>query len=149
VERKVGELYGGKLRVRVCGLLERDGFLLLARHDGVGPAGQLWLPPGGGLEFGESAQACLVREFQEECGIKVHVGPFYHLNELLDLPLHAIELFYRVTLLSGAPVLGTDPEQTDGPPVLAELKWFSKDQILGYKKDAMHAVALRWARESS
>lgn len=133
--------------MRVCGLLERGGQLLLARHEGIGPAGHLWLPPGGGLEFSESAEQCLVREFQEECGVQIHLGPFYHLDEFIDPPLHAIELFYKVNLVSGEPTLGTDPEQKDGLAVLTELNWFSKDEILHYKKDGMHAVCRRWAHE--
>ena len=133
--------------MRVCGLMERGGLLLLARHDGIGPAGHLWLPPGGGLEFAETAEHCLIREFEEECGVEVRPGSFYHLNEFIDPPLHAIELFYKVSLVSGEPTLGIDPEHTGGPAILAELKWFSQDEILQYKKDAMHAVSLRWAQE--
>ncbi len=145
---KVDDFYGGRLRVRVCGLLERHGRLLLARHEGIGPAGRLWLPPGGGLEFGESAAECLVREFQEECGVRIHVGPFYHLHEHIAPPLHAVELFYRVTLEEGEPTLGHDPEHTAGPVVLAELRWFSKEEILQEDREAMHAVAIRWGGEN-
>jgi mutator protein MutT len=37
--------------------------------------------PGGGLEFGEGQRECLVREFQEECGIDVAVGELFYVND--------------------------------------------------------------------
>lgn len=40
-----------------------------------------WALPGGGREAGESAEACVAREVQEEAGIEVAVGPL-----LYDVP---------------------------------------------------------------
>lgn len=132
--------------MRVCGLLEREGKLLLARHQGIGSKGHLWLPPGGGLEFGESIADCLVREFMEECCLQVQVGSFYRIHEVVSLPLHAVELFYRVSIPSGEPVLGADPEKgEDVPAVLAEIRWFSKEGVLSLPEGTVHSVALQWA----
>jgi 8-oxo-dGTP pyrophosphatase MutT (NUDIX family) len=48
-----------------CGLIERDGKVLLVRHSYV--AG--WLLPGGGVRRGEPAEQAVVRELREEIGL--------------------------------------------------------------------------------
>jgi 8-oxo-dGTP diphosphatase len=57
-----------------CGLLERDGRLLVARRPpGKALAGK-WEFPGGKVEPGEAAAVCLARELREELGVDVRVG---------------------------------------------------------------------------
>lgn len=57
-----------------CGLIERDGRLLVAqRPPGKALAGK-WEFPGGKVEPGESPEACLARELFEELGVQVEVG---------------------------------------------------------------------------
>ena len=128
--RKVEAIYGGKLRVRACGLLKRsDGALLCALHRGVGPAGRLWVPPGGGVEFGETLAQTLAREFAEEAGLAITVGPLVAVFEFVESPLHAIELFYEVAAQGGSPTLGQDPEwPADEPPLLEALAWVTPAQ---------------------
>lgn len=126
--RKVETFYGGKLRVRICGLLRRgDGALLCALHRGVGELGSLWVPPGGGLQFGEKLEECLRREFLEETGLEVILRALHSVHEFVEPPLHAVEIFYEVEALSAqAPVLGSDPEwPTELPPVISELAWIA------------------------
>lgn len=84
-------------------LLGEDGRVLVARRALDDFLGGLWEFPGGRQEEGESLQECLVREMQEELGIRVEVG-----ERLLTLK-HAYTHF-RVTihtfhcrLLSGEP----------------------------------------------
>lgn len=84
-----------------CGLIERDGRVLVAqRPPGKALAGK-WEFPGGKLERGESAAACLVRELREELGIEVEVGaalpPCVH-----DYGQRAIRLLpFRCTIVAG------------------------------------------------
>ncbi len=54
----------------VTGVVIRDGKVLLARHTYGGGAGML-IVPGGYVEFGETPQDALVREYQEETGVVV------------------------------------------------------------------------------
>jgi 8-oxo-dGTP diphosphatase len=49
-----------------------DQVLIAQRPEG-GAIGGLWEFPGGKIEFGESPQAALAREIEEELGLHVHV----------------------------------------------------------------------------
>jgi len=110
IEEEIQKVFGGKLRLRVCGLLIEDEKILVIKHLGVGPNGFLWGVPGGGLEFGESVDNCLKREFLEETGLEVEVLEFYSFNEYIKLPLHSVELFFKVKRKSGVLKEGFDPE---------------------------------------
>ena len=117
------DLYRNKIRVRVNGILIEDSSLLMIQiHSPV--TGQLvWMPPGGGLEFGESLKDCLKREFEEETGICVRVNEFLFLNELIDNSYHAVELFYRVEQTGGIMDLGSDPEHDNQSQLLKDIAW--------------------------
>jgi 8-oxo-dGTP diphosphatase len=87
----IGNLYGGSVRVRVGGLCVQEHRILLVNHALYGPEGIFWSPPGGGVQFGESAQQALVREFREETGLDVEVGELLFVHEHIAVPLHAVE----------------------------------------------------------
>lgn len=121
--------FGKKVRVRVCGLLEEDGAILLLKHLQVGKKGYLWSPPGGGVEFGDDSQQSLIREFEEETGLTVEVEQFLFTNEYIDHRFHAIELFYSVKKKGGTLELGKDPELPDENQILKELRYISFDEL--------------------
>lgn len=59
--------------VLACALIDRqDRILLTQRPPGKAMAG-LWEFPGGKCEPGETPEACLIRELQEELGIEVRM----------------------------------------------------------------------------
>jgi len=109
VDKSVQEIYGNRVRVRVCGICVEDDKILLVNHVGLAK-GDFWAPPGGGLEVGTSAQDNLVREFKEETGLDVDVGRYLFTTEYIAPPLHAVELFFAVTRKGGLLGVGTDPE---------------------------------------
>lgn len=130
--------FQGKVRVRVCGLLQEAGKILLLRHHGVGPAGHLWSPPGGGLEFGESVEDALVREFEEETGLQVQIVDFLFTNEYRDDSLHAIELFFSVKVKSGNAALGKDPELAADQQILTDMHFFTPDELHSLHQSELH-----------
>ena len=136
------QAYSGKVRVRVGGLLLREGAMLLAAHRGLLPKGiPFWSPPGGGWQFGESIRAALVREFEEETGLTVRVGRFLHLHEFRSGKLQALELFFEVVADEGAqPRLGHDPEHAPDQQLLTELAWFTPRQLLQLPPAQVHPV---------
>ena len=125
------QAYAGRVRVRVGGLLLRDGAMLLAAHRGLLPAqAAFWSPPGGGWQFGESLKEALVREFREETGLAVRVGRFLHLHEFCRDELQALELFFEVLVDDASqPTLGHDPEHAPDQQILTELAWFGPRQL--------------------
>ncbi|WP_431296029.1 pyrimidine (deoxy)nucleoside triphosphate diphosphatase [Rahnella sp. PAMC 25559] len=85
----------------VAALIEREGKLLLARRDATGDQAGLWEFPGGKVEAGESQQAALIRELQEELGIDTTVAEFVATSELQQ-PARLIRLHgWRVSDFKG------------------------------------------------
>lgn len=136
------QAYAGRVRVRVGGLLLRDGAMLLAAHRGLLPEQTaFWSPPGGGWQFGESLKEALVREYQEETGLAVRVGRFLHLHEFSQGPLQALELFFEVLAEDDqAPALGHDPEHAPEAQLLTELRWFTPRQLQQLPPAQVHPV---------
>ena len=83
--------------VAACALIDADGRVLLAKRPPGRPLAGFWEFPGGKVEAGESPEAALVRELDEELGITVaerclapltfasHSYPAFHLL----MPLYA------------------------------------------------------------
>lgn len=109
MDQEIERTYGNKIRVRACGLCWNDDALLLVNHSHLGPD-NFWAPPGGGIELWTSAEQALKKEFLEETGLEINVGQFQFAAEFIKPPLHAIELFFRVTMVGGFLKKGQDPE---------------------------------------
>ena len=136
---EITEKYGGAVRVRICGLLADERRILLVRHSGINDGNDLWIPPGGGLEFGETIHQALQREFLEETHLKVEVGKFHSGFEYVRPPLHAIELFFWVNpLQSTEPKLGSDPELID--PIIQELRFVTFEELALIPEESKHAI---------
>ena len=88
-------------RVVVSGVLELDSKYLVVRRS----QSETFLPgkyefPGGKVDFGESAEQGLIREFVEETGLEIEVGEmirsFNYVSK--ELNRHTVEFVYRVNL---------------------------------------------------
>ena len=139
-KQELHKLYGNKLRVRVCGICVVDDRILLVRHTSVGSENIFWSPPGGGMEFGESAASALSREFLEETRLVVEVGEMLFVNELILAPLHAVEIFFQVKIISGDLSIGFDPEFSDGNQILQEVDFMSMEDIKLLPQNQVHGL---------
>ena len=117
------------LRVRVCGVLVQNDAILLVRHKGIGELGELWIPPGGGMEYGHNIDENIQREVLEETGLRVEVNKFICGHEHLESPLHAIELFFEVVLLDGELILGKDPELEEDSQMIDKVAFVTFEEL--------------------
>ena len=134
----IAHVFGNKLRVRSVGVCIEAGQLLLVNHSGMG-ATEFWSPPGGGIEFKESAEACIEREFLEETGLTVQVCDFLFACEFIKEPLHAIELFFEVKKISGTLTRGVDPEMKDHQ-IIQQVKFMDWSEIGLMDKSRLHGI---------
>ena len=138
--QEVLTLYGNRLRLRVCGLHREGDRLLMVRHRGVGPTDTFWSPPGGGMQFGETAPDALIREFAEETELIIDVGNLLFVNEFLQPPLHALELFFKVHVTGGTLRRGIDPELSVDKQIIDDVRLMSFAEIKSYPPQEVHAL---------
>jgi 8-oxo-dGTP diphosphatase len=96
----------------------------------------LWSFPGGGLEFGETLEFALKREFLEETGLNIQPQQFAFGCEFLNQPLHAIELYFQVAEVSGKLITGSDPELQ----LIEEVKFLTPMEIKNIPRELLHGI---------
>ncbi len=136
---QVHETYGNRLRVRACGLLVENERLLMVNHRSLSKS-DFWAPPGGGVDFGESAADCLQREMLEETGLKTEVADFLFACEFIQKPLHAIELFFLLRRIGGVLVTGLDPEMKAEEQIINTVQFLRGDEIRKMDPQTLHGV---------
>jgi 8-oxo-dGTP pyrophosphatase MutT (NUDIX family) len=99
-----------------------------------------WAPIGGGVEFGESVHEALTREFMEEATIQVVPGRFLFVCELIQKPLHALELFFEVQHEKGKISSGIDPESSESMQILKEVRYMDFEELMALEPDKRHGI---------
>lgn len=108
------------IRTRVNGILVRDQSLLLIKLRSPVSDSDVWMPPGGGVEFGEQMSDAVERELLEETGIQVKTGKLRYIHEVISPRIHAIEFYFDCKYISGTVELGSDPELPGNKQILKE-----------------------------
>ena len=144
MEKSVDQLYGNRVRVRTCGICVIGESLVMVNHSGLGAGkGDFWAPPGGGIEFGEGASDCLVREFREETGLDVDTGPFLFACELVKPPLHSVELFFHVVYKGGELTVGKDPESGQRQ-IIKDVRMLTAQEIRKLGPGRVHGILAKY-----
>ena len=116
--------------VRVAAVVEREGALLLVRHQKP-DRDPYWVLPGGRLEPGETMPECASRELAEETRLKAGFSGVLYVSEFHKEGRHTIDVVVRMVLEGdGEAALGSDPEVAPGTgPTLAEVRWVSIEEL--------------------
>ena len=110
--------------VAAVALIDADGRVLLAqRPEGKSMAG-LWEFPGGKVEEGETPEACLVRELQEELGINT----WQSCLAPLTFASHSYENFHLLMPLFACRKWEGIPEGREGQ----QLAWAAANRLRDY-----------------
>lgn len=132
--------YGKNVRTRVCGILANEHGILMVKHEPLGKHGYLWSPPGGKVEYGISLEDNLKREFEEEVGLNIEVGQFMFVNEYINSPLHAVEIFFKIRSYSGKIKVGIDPELSSENQVIKNVEFITFLKIKSMNPDTVHNI---------
>jgi ADP-ribose pyrophosphatase YjhB (NUDIX family) len=77
-----------------------NGNLLVVKHKKKGRS--WWCLPGGGLEPGETLEACVQREIMEETGLRIRPEKPIYLGELILPYEHLLEVAYHASIVGGS-----------------------------------------------
>ena len=124
--------------VSAVALIDVDGRVLLAqRPEGKSMAG-LWEFPGGKIEPGETVEACIAREIQEEINLQVEVGDRLMLIEH-DYPKFKVSLHVHwCSVLAGEAK----------PLECAEILWVNPGELGQYQFPEANQAIIEAIQES-
>ena len=115
-------------RVRVAGIVIQKNSILLIQH--IKNEKKYWLVPGGGVDWGESLEEALIREYKEETNLDVEVKDFLFFSETIspDKNKHVINLYFLVKIKNDSETMKIGNETN-----LSDLKYVSKEEIQNIK----------------
>lgn len=116
--------------IRVGAVVERDGSILLVRHQKPDRE-PYWVLPGGRLEPGETIPECAERELAEETRLDVDFAGVLYVSEFMKDGRHTVDVTVRATARPDEePLLGEDPEvEGDSEQTLSEVRWVGLDEL--------------------
>lgn len=112
-------------QIRYQGAIVQKDAILLIRHQHHADERTYWVIPGGGIEDGETPEACIAREMKEETNLVVEVGRL-----ILDEPVNSDDVYQRRKTylchpLDGSPAPGHEPElEAAAEYAIIEVRWF-------------------------
>jgi len=102
---------------------DAEGRLLLVQRRREPEAGH-WGLPGGKVDFGETVEAAVLREIEEELGVALRLDGLLCLVDQIDRAAgtHWVAPVYRAAIAAGEPV-------NREPAALAAIGWFALDAL--------------------
>ena len=115
-------------RVRVAGIVIQENSILVIQH--IKNEKKYWLVPGGGVDWGESLEEALIREYKEETNLDIEVKDFLFFSEAIspDKNKHVINLYFLVKIKNDSETMKIGNETN-----LSDLKYVSKEEIQNIK----------------
>jgi 8-oxo-dGTP diphosphatase len=110
-----------QIKHSVAGIAIDKGSLFIARRKPGGDLGEKWEFPGGKVEDGENDIDALKREFREELGIAIEVGPFLTSAEFTHNGSKYLLNVYRIYFQPGNFTMAEH----------SEWRWTAPDDITG------------------
>jgi 8-oxo-dGTP diphosphatase len=80
-----------------------------------------------------------VREFKEETGLTIEVRDFLFACEFIQVPLHAVELYFQVSVTGGNLKTGQDPE-LGNRQIIKDVRFFDDAQIRSIPLAHLHGI---------
>ena len=117
-------------KIRVTGILIENGKILLVEQKVTESQSRDWSLPGGGLEFGESIENCLIREILEETGLEVTVKELLYICDRIQDGRHIVHLTFSVERLGGKLTKGYEPEKDTNP--IKDVQMIAVEQLTNY-----------------
>ena len=115
----------------VAAIIEQEGKLLVCQRKRGGNFELMWEFPGGKVEPGETPQAALARELQEELGVQAEIGReiYRTRHQYKELPQAFELIFLSASIADSAQVTNLDFERIEwrAPGSLLELNFLSAD----------------------
>ena len=125
------------MKQSVVGIVRNGNTFLLGLRQPGGEVGNCWEFPGGKCEEGETHKQALIREYDEELGVKISVGKFIA-QKTFKTSRYEFELFAYEVLV--------DNNQQFTHSEHADLKWFTLDELQALQvvpSDALFIPVLR------
>ena len=129
------------IKVRATAVLIEGGEVLLVEQR-VSNA-RCWSLPGGGLEPGETLEACLLREVKEETGCKAAIDEYAGITCYEHGSRPKVVLFFHMSLAGGCKEIAMGPEaEVDAcqwvtvPEAISILSYAAERNLLPKKPEA-------------
>jgi 8-oxo-dGTP diphosphatase len=127
------------LLVAAAALVDVDGRVLICKRPAGKQLAGLWEFPGGKVEAGETPEACLIRELDEELGITVAhacLAPFVFASHAYD-SFHLLMPLYLCRRWEGVPVAREHEA----------IAWVKPNRMTDYPMPPADAPLVAWLRD--